>query len=137
MLLFTGIWVNIWKIIFNKIKINIYIFCLSTFWQLHKLAEVSLTGNTICLPPDKYCQITRLNLPLNITLNCIWYEPPQHFCIHSLVWYCRIKTQIYHIYCKLPDKARRDHKLFWLSETLPYRQMTLCEAITRNFKIQY
>ena len=39
-------------------------------------------ANCYSLPPDKFWQTSRLNLPMNTTLHCNWYEQLNYFvCI--------------------------------------------------------
>ena len=47
------------------------------------------------IAPDKFWQITGVNLPLNTTLNYNAFRlPPKQVCIHMHAWYCKIHSKI-------------------------------------------
>ena len=98
--------INLWQI-----STFLWLKCLSIFGARFKWFFKKL------FPLDKFWQITNWNLPLNTTLHCIWYEQLDIYCIHSVIFYCKIKS---HVLKNNWHRKDYSHKLLWLSKTLTY-----------------
>ena len=58
--------------------------CVLTCYEFHELAELSWAANFNLLPTDKFWQNIRLNLTMNTTLHCNWYEQLNYFVFIEL-----------------------------------------------------
>ena len=88
-------------------KLDFIIFLKQYFYFLYIIYIDRAKLNSVFLgeAPDNFLYITRLNLPMTISLHCNWYGH-KILCIHSVAWYCKIYSQRYHILWKYGDKAR-------------------------------